>query len=69
MTRSIVGVLAIYLSGLLTARMIDQTANQTSGEAHMRLGNFSVSLAVKDIGASRTFYETLGFRVMAGGDA
>ncbi len=28
----------------------------------MRLGNFSVSLAVKDIAASRTFYEKLGFR-------
>ncbi len=32
----------------------------------MRLGNFSVSLAVKDIGASRAFYEKLGFRVIAG---
>ncbi|MEO7521126.1 MAG: VOC family protein [Gemmatimonas sp.] len=27
----------------------------------MTLGNFSVSLAVKDITASRTFYEKLGF--------
>ena len=34
----------------------------------MRLGNFSVSLAVKDLGASRAFYEKLGFRAM-GGDA
>jgi catechol 2,3-dioxygenase-like lactoylglutathione lyase family enzyme len=34
----------------------------------MRLGNFSVSLAVKDIHASRAFYETLGFRTI-GGDA
>jgi catechol 2,3-dioxygenase-like lactoylglutathione lyase family enzyme len=34
----------------------------------MRLGNFSVSLAVKDIQASRAFYETLGFRAI-GGDA
>lgn len=33
----------------------------------MRLGNFSVSLAVKDLGASRAFYEKLGFR-MIGGD-
>jgi catechol 2,3-dioxygenase-like lactoylglutathione lyase family enzyme len=32
----------------------------------MRLGNFSVSLAVKDIGASRAFYEKLGFRVIGG---
>ncbi|HEX4953354.1 MAG TPA: VOC family protein [Thermoanaerobaculia bacterium] len=32
----------------------------------MRLGNFSVSLAVKDIGRSREFYEKLGFRVILG---
>ncbi len=32
----------------------------------MRLGNFSVSLAVKDIAKSREFYETLGFRVILG---
>jgi catechol 2,3-dioxygenase-like lactoylglutathione lyase family enzyme len=34
----------------------------------MRLGNFSVSLAVKDIHRSREFYEKLGFRAV-GGDA
>ncbi len=33
----------------------------------MKLGNFSVSLAVKDIAASRAFYEKLGF-TMVGGD-
>lgn len=32
----------------------------------MELGNFSISLAVKDLGASRAFYEKLGFRVMHG---
>ena len=32
----------------------------------MRLGNFSVSLAVRDIAASRAFYEKLGFRVIFG---
>ena len=32
----------------------------------MQLGNFSVSLAVRDIGASRAFYEKLGFRVFGG---
>ena len=32
----------------------------------MRLGNFSVSLAVKNLAASREFYEKLGFRVVAG---
>ncbi|HKA19173.1 MAG TPA: VOC family protein [Blastocatellia bacterium] len=32
----------------------------------MELGNFSVSLAVKDIEASKLFYEKLGFKVFAG---
>lgn len=34
----------------------------------MQLGNFSVSLAVKDIQASKAFYEKFGFTVF-GGDA
>jgi lactoylglutathione lyase len=32
----------------------------------MELGNFSVSLAVKDIEASKLFYENLGFKSFAG---
>jgi lactoylglutathione lyase len=32
----------------------------------MELGNFSVSLAVKDIEASKRFYEKLGFTVFGG---
>ena len=66
MTRSIVVVVAVSLGGLATAQVSGPTTNQTSGEAQMRLGNFSVSLAVKDIGASRAFYEKLGFRVFGG---
>ena len=34
----------------------------------MELGSFSISLAVKDLTASKTFYEKLGFKVI-GGDA
>jgi len=34
----------------------------------MNLGAFSISLAVKDLAASRGFYEALGFEVL-GGDA
>ena len=34
----------------------------------MDLGNFSISLAVKDLQASKTFYEKFGFTVF-GGDA
>jgi catechol 2,3-dioxygenase-like lactoylglutathione lyase family enzyme len=36
------------------------------GAPSMRLGNFSVSLAVKDLAASRAFYERLGFHVVGG---
>jgi len=35
----------------------------------MQLGNFSVSLAVKDIAVSRAFYEKLGFTQIAGDQA
>jgi catechol 2,3-dioxygenase-like lactoylglutathione lyase family enzyme len=34
----------------------------------MQLGNFSISLAVKDLEASRQFYDKFGFKVF-GGDA
>ncbi|MDP9172193.1 MAG: VOC family protein [Acidobacteriota bacterium] len=34
----------------------------------MQLGTFSISLAVKDLKASRAFYEKFGFRIF-GGDA
>lgn len=32
----------------------------------MQLGAFSISLAVKDLAASRSFYEKFGFKVFAG---
>jgi catechol 2,3-dioxygenase-like lactoylglutathione lyase family enzyme len=35
----------------------------------MELGNFSISLAVKDIAASREFYEKFGFEVFGGNQA
>lgn len=35
----------------------------------MKLGAFSVSLAVKDLQASKTFYQNLGFEVFAGDEA
>jgi len=41
-------------------------APQPKGESGMELGNFSVSLTVKDIAASRAFYEKLGFTVVSG---
>jgi catechol 2,3-dioxygenase-like lactoylglutathione lyase family enzyme len=41
------------------------TAQQT-GTTKVKLGNFSVSLSVKDLKASREFYQKLGFRVIGG---
>ena len=43
--------------------------NQKKGDAKLRLGNFSVSLTVKDIAKSREFYEKLGFKVFGGEQA
>lgn len=39
---------------------------KNSREIKMELGAFSISLAVKDIEKSKTFYENLGFNVFAG---
>jgi predicted enzyme related to lactoylglutathione lyase len=36
------------------------------GGGHMELGAFSISLAVKDLQASRQFYEKFGFKAFAG---
>src|SRR4051812_857011 len=42
--------------------------HSTQGET-MQLGNFSISLAVKDLAASRAFYEKLGFAAFGGDTA
>jgi catechol 2,3-dioxygenase-like lactoylglutathione lyase family enzyme len=59
-----VGVLVCFLVGC--ASTPTTKSSQGTGDGQIRLGNFSVSLAVKDQGASRAFYEKLGFRVVAG---
>lgn len=65
MKRFIIGVLACLLGGC--GSMPIAKSGRKTGDEPMRLGNFSVSLVVKDLGASRRFYEKLGFR-MIGGD-
>lgn len=50
----------------VTGSRPDETSNNTS-KAHMQLGNFSISLTVKDVNASKEFYEKLGFKE-SGGD-
>jgi predicted lactoylglutathione lyase len=46
------------------------SGDRPTGVSHMQppieLGNFSVSLTVKDLAASRAFYEKLGFTVRGG---
>jgi catechol 2,3-dioxygenase-like lactoylglutathione lyase family enzyme len=39
-----------------------KAGKKKTGDKPVRLGNFSVSLLVKDLAASRAFYEKLGFR-------
>jgi catechol 2,3-dioxygenase-like lactoylglutathione lyase family enzyme len=43
--------------------------SESARKDEIQLGNFSVSLAVKDIAASRAFYEKLGFRMKGGNQA
>ena len=68
MTRFIMGMFMCFLAGSASTQSTDSTSSHTSRDEHMKLGNFSVSLTVKDLGASRAFYEKLGFR-QVGGDA
>ena len=43
-----------------------KTENANAKEKKMKLGNFSVSLAVKDIKASRDFYQKFDFQIVGG---
>jgi len=70
MTRMVIAFLVFCLGGLVTTQATRLASGQASGEEKkMQLGNFSVSLAVKDISASRAFYEKLGFQVIMGDQA
>ncbi len=57
----------------MTMPQAKQTTNpvthQSKGEPQMKLGNFSVSLAVKDLKVSKAFYEKLGFSKFAGDES
>jgi catechol 2,3-dioxygenase-like lactoylglutathione lyase family enzyme len=44
----------------------ETSKSKSKGDTTMRLGNFSVSLAVKDLAVSRAFYEKLGFGSVGG---
>lgn len=71
MKQFIVVILICSLAGCAStqdAKSDRASEDKQAGDASLQLGNFSVSLAVKDLVASRAFYEKLGFRV-TGGDA
>src|SRR3954468_6438806 len=61
---------ALTLAGLLVVvAMVGTTtapAVETKEKKTLELGNFSVSLTVKDIKASKAFYEKLDFKEIAG---
>ena len=78
-TLIIVGIAATFCFGFSFKTIITKQPNnnidinqgnnnskQKKGN-NMKLGAFSVSLNVKDINASKQFYENLGFTVFAGG--
>jgi catechol 2,3-dioxygenase-like lactoylglutathione lyase family enzyme len=58
-----------FLGGSMMQQSSGSPPISQTGDASMRLGNFSVSLVVKDIAKSREFYEKLGFHVWGGDQA
>jgi catechol 2,3-dioxygenase-like lactoylglutathione lyase family enzyme len=63
LSRNITSVAACVLAACALGQPPEppSKAGGQEGGAAVRLGNFSVSLAVKDIAASQAFYEKLGF--------
>jgi len=66
MKRFIVSAIACVFAGFGITSL--PQSSQPTGSKGMSLGNFSVSLTVKDLEASRAFYEKLGFK-QCGGNA
>ena len=58
---TLAGAMAMSAIAGATTTLMTQTEEDT-----LELGNFSVSLTVKDIKASKAFYEKLGFKEVAG---
>src|SRR5688572_636259 len=69
MKRITLSLVLCTLSGCASTRTPEPAADHPGRSTDMRLGNFSVSLAIKDLEASREFYEKLGFRAVGGNAA
>ncbi len=65
----IIALCAFVLWTCATVAGRNSAGERDTKDSSMQLGNFSVSLAVKDIAVSRAFYEKLGFRVFGGNAA
>jgi predicted enzyme related to lactoylglutathione lyase len=65
LSTTLLGTLCLLSLAALTART-PQTTSQTMETKTMELGNFSLSLVVKDIKLSKAFYEKLDFKEVAG---
>jgi catechol 2,3-dioxygenase-like lactoylglutathione lyase family enzyme len=66
MNRSTRSLVLCAVAAFLAGNGAALVTGQQTGAKKVRLGNFSVSLAVKDLKVSREFYEKLGFRVIGG---
>ena len=66
MVRSIISLMLCLTVSCATRSDPETGTTKPKGVSNMRLGNFSVSLAVKNLAVSRAFYEKLGFRVVSG---
>ena len=69
MKRNVLCVVLCFLAGAASMYAVKAFAGEKKEEAPLRLGKFTVSLAVKDIAVSRAFYEKLGFKVSSGDQA
>jgi catechol 2,3-dioxygenase-like lactoylglutathione lyase family enzyme len=58
---------AIYAIGFNSAAGVAHGTVRNGNQENIKLGVFSVSLSVKDLEASKAFYEKLGFLVFGGG--
>jgi catechol 2,3-dioxygenase-like lactoylglutathione lyase family enzyme len=66
MSRSMRSLVLCVLVAYVAVNGAALVTGQQTGAKKVSLGNFSVSLAVKDLKASREFYEKLGFRAIGG---
>jgi catechol 2,3-dioxygenase-like lactoylglutathione lyase family enzyme len=65
MKQGVWGLPLAAVMGFMVANVFDSGKQAPVEADQIELGNFSVSLAVKDLQASKAFYEKLGFRSFA----